>query len=151
MDLRRKRLVGIILIACILFVLVACSTSKMEVKQSSSISFSKVDFEIDIADTDSTRTKGLSKTKSLDQDKGLLFDFKKENNYGIWMKDMNYSLDIIWLDKNSKVVHIEESVAPQTYPKTFYPPKPAKYVLEINTHLSSKYEIKVGDIAEIRR
>ena len=145
-NLRLKNSLWIIVcIVLVIFVAVECTNQKNQPTASKSIQFANVEFQIGIASTDQSRTKGLSDTKSLGVDRGLFFDFEEEGNYGIWMKDMNYSLDIIWLDKNLEVVHIEESISPDTYPVVFYSPDPARYVLEINAGLASKHEIMVGE------
>jgi uncharacterized membrane protein (UPF0127 family) len=61
------------------------------------------------------------------------------------MKDMKFSIDIIWLDKDLQVVYFEENVSPDTYPNVFKPDKKAKYILEVNAHFVSKNHIKYGD------
>src|SRR5690242_15708811 len=50
------------------------------------------------ADTPAKQQQGLSGTASLPLDQGMLFIFPKDGTYAFWMKDMNYSLDIIWID-----------------------------------------------------
>ncbi len=126
---------------------VTSSTSKPP--KQSTIIFSNAEFNIKIASTDKERVQGLSGTKNLNSNQGLLFDFKEDAKHGIWMKDMNYSIDILWLDQICKVVHIEESISPGTYPTVFYSEQPARYVLEIKAGLTSKFEIQVGDNCEI--
>lgn len=88
--------------------------------------------KVAIANTPETRSKGLSGLKSLPPNHGLLFVFPENEKYGIWMKGMNFSIDIIWLNENMRVVHWEEDVRPDSYPSIFYPPTNARYVLETN-------------------
>lgn len=101
--------------------------------------------KIKIADSNEERIKGLSNTEKLDEDSGLWFIFDKEDYYGIWMNDMNYSIDVIWVDKNRRVVHFEQNLSPETYPKVFKPKNKALYILEINAGLIKKSGIKIGD------
>ena len=139
-------------IAVVLFCLAitSCSNNIADgVESNRTLKFSNVKFVVDVADTQALRTKGLSGSKSLDLDRGLLFDFKEDGKYGIWMKDMNYSLDIIWLDSNMNVVHVEQSISPKTFPKVFTSSTPSRYVLEINSGLSKKYEIVKGSKAQL--
>ncbi len=103
---------------------------------------------IEIADTDAERVRGLSGRESLPQDMGLLFVFDQEERVGIWMKDMNFPIDIAWLNKNKKIIHIEHSVSPDTYPKIFTPPLPALFVLETNTGFFTANNIKITDIVD---
>lgn len=106
-------------------------------------------FKVEVADNDVTLEKGLSGRPELGGYEGMLFVFQKPDKYGFWMKDMNFSLDIIWLDNDLRVVHIEKSVSPKTYPKVFYPESDSMYVLEISAGQSDKAELKIGDTIEI--
>ncbi len=80
---------------------------------------------------DSTRTLGLSGACPLESGTGMLFEFETEGSYGFWMKDMEYALDMIWLDGDMKIVDTKVNVKPDTFPTVFYPQAPAKYVLEL--------------------
>lgn len=90
-----------------------------------------------IADSAGEREKGLSSQKSLKSDEGILFVFDKSGYYGFWMKEMNFPIDIIWIDENWKVIGINKNLKPESYPKIYYPPKPVKYVLEISAKFPS--------------
>ncbi len=98
-----------------------------------------------IADTPEKRTNGLSNTKSLDQDSGLLFVFENEGIQGFWMKDMNYPIDIIWIGRDKRISGIERNISPDTYPEVFTSPQPIKYVLEVNAGFSDKFDISLGE------
>jgi uncharacterized membrane protein (UPF0127 family) len=100
---------------------------------------------LDIADTEPTRIQGLSGRKSMPKNHAMLFVFDEISQHGIWMKDMNFALDIVWLNEYSEVIHIERNVTPETFPKTFGPQKQSKYVLEFNAGFTSRNGIKVGD------
>lgn len=102
-------------------------------------------FEAEIADTDEKRTLGLSGREDLPKDSGLLFIFPNPDYHPFWMKDMNFPIDILWIDENWTIVNITENVQPESYPQTFQPQIPAKYVLEINAGLSRELNIKRGD------
>src|SRR3989344_8940875 len=52
---------------------------------------------IEIADTQEKQKKGLSGRDNLPEDSGMLFVFKEEGHHQFWMKDMNFSIDIIWI------------------------------------------------------
>lgn len=110
-------------------------------------------FNVEIADTNAERMLGLSGKEELEEGGGMLFVFKKEGYYGIWMKDMKFSIDVAWLDKDKKIIYIENAVRPETYPKIFYAQKngtPAinMYVLETNAGFFDNSKIKIGDAAE---
>jgi uncharacterized membrane protein (UPF0127 family) len=85
----------------------------------------------EIADTDASREQGLSGRHSLAQDQGMLFIFDTSGQYGFWMKDMEFSLDMVWMNENKTIVGVTKDISTSTYPSTFDPPVPVKYVLEI--------------------
>jgi len=94
-----------------------------------------------------SRIKGLSNRESLEKDFGMLFVFPNDGLHGIWMKEMNFPIDIIWLDKNFKVVDIKSGATPESYPEIFKPQLLSRYVLEINAREGGKAKIKIGDVA----
>ncbi len=100
-----------------------------------------------LADNEEERIQGLSGKEKLSHDQGMLFIFPEMGNHGIWMKDMNFSIDIIWLDSKFQVVDFIENVSPESYPNIFKPRKPAKYVLEMNNGFVKENGIKIEDQA----
>lgn len=106
-------------------------------------------YMVSVADTDARRQQGLSGTKPLLPQTGMLFVFENPGKYGFWMKDMQYSLDIVWANVNSdgigSVVYIEQNVEPETYPKTFTNVNIANTVIEVTAGEIAKNNIKIGD------
>jgi len=109
----------------------------------------RVVMEVELSQNLGERELGLSGRQSLASGKGMLFIFPKPGLYVIWMKNMKFPIDIIWLDQNYKVIYIKENARPESYPETFSPPDLAQYVLETNIGFADKYQIKIGDQAEI--
>jgi len=99
----------------------------------------------EIAGTASKRIKGLSGKLSLSDDIGMLFVFEESDFHGIWMKDMLFPIDIIWIDDDFNIVGIKEYAEPASYPEVFEPKEKAKYILEANAGFVNKYNIEVGD------
>lgn len=99
-----------------------------------------------IANTLPTRIKGLSNTPFLPPDMVKWFDFETNGPHSIWMKDMQYSLDIVWLTREGEIVHVATNVSPDTYPTAFSSPVPAWYVLEANVGFLEATSLKIGDI-----
>ena len=87
--------------------------------------------------------------ESLPEDSTIFFVFDKPDKYGIWMKDMNFPIDIIWLDKDYEVIHIEENIPPDSYPKIYYPEDNSLYIIETNANYSSRNNIKKGSILNV--
>lgn len=111
----------------------------------SQISVGRSFFVAEIADTPEKRKQGLSGKESLPPNHAMLFVFPAEGVYGIWMKDMNFPIDILWLDPDKKVISIKENVSPETYPEVFYPEKGALYVIEVNAGKVDEALVGVGD------
>lgn len=104
---------------------------------------------LEIADTPEQRERGLSGRDKLRDDHGMLFIFEYPLIPGFWMKDMRFPLDMAWIDKDYSVVGIAKDIPPESYPKTFQPPSPVKYVLEVNAGWADKNNIRVGDTIQL--
>ena len=101
--------------------------------------------DVTLADDPEERRQGLSGTEGLKELEGKLFLFDESKKHGFWMKDMNYALDILWINNDLEIVHIEENVSPDTYPKIFGPDEDARYVLEMKAFFVDTYRIEEGD------
>ncbi|MEI7810427.1 MAG: DUF192 domain-containing protein [bacterium] len=101
--------------------------------------------KVELALTHSEQIKGLSGRKNINDDAGMLFIFEKLSNDKFWMKDMNFSVDMIWIDSDSNIIYIEKNVDPSSYPNTFGPNQDYKYVLEVKANFSEKNNLKVGE------
>ena len=103
---------------------------------------------VDIALTDKQKQDGLSIKNSMNENEGMLFFLKDSRKASFWMKNMHFPIDIIWLDENLTIVHIEKALPPCTSPfycPTYTPLKESLYVLETISGFSNKHNIKIGD------
>ncbi len=89
--------------------------------------------------------RGLSGRESLAQNSGMLFVFPNSQKYGIWMKEMKFPLDIIWLSDDWEVVYVKEDARPESYPEVFTPTILSRFVLEVNSGFVKGRGIKVGN------
>ena len=105
---------------------------------------SGVVLSLDVADTYRERVLGLSGRESLAEGTGLLFVFDRPGMQGIWMKDMKFPIDVIWLDAEHHIVGLKENAQPQSYPEVFYPESDALYVVEVNTGFISQNALQMG-------
>lgn len=99
-----------------------------------------------IADSEKERMKGLSGKKSLDADDGMLFLFEQKDKYSFWMKNMNFPIDIIYLD-GDRVVDVKNSVPPAKEGETpviYTPSQPANRVLEVAAGFAKANNIQPG-------
>ena len=86
--------------------------------------------------------------KELDKDKGMLFVFENSGEHLFWMKDMNFPIDIIWLNEEKKIVFLKENISPDTFPETFSSEKNSKYVLEVVAGFSQKNNLEEGETVQ---
>ena len=95
---------------------------------------------------DEDRVMGVMFRSSLPQDRGLLFVFEQLDFHGIWMKNCRFPIDILWLDEDRKVVHLEEAVPPcKADPcRVYVPLRRAAYVVEINAGQARREKAAVG-------
>lgn len=101
---------------------------------------------VKVALDDASRTKGLGGVQELSMNEGMLFVFNTPGNYRFWMKDMYIPIDMIWIDQNFNIVHIEHNVLPETFPNTFgLKEKTASFVLEVFSGVSTLNNFKIGD------
>ena len=114
--------------------------------------------QVYIADTDPRRMRGLMfETESfLADDKGMLFVFDEPGNRSMWMKNMQFHLDIIWFSENGNVVSIEKNVPPCITPVEVMSCKSvgvsadnAKYVLELTSGYVDEHFITEDSQLEI--
>ena len=109
---------------------------------------------VQIAKTNEERSKGLSGTKSLKDDSGMLFIFSAKSSPLFWMKDMLIPLDMIWIT-DGKIVKIEKNVpvpapnTPDNALKTYSAGQPVDHILEVNAGYSDKNNINVGESVDL--
>ncbi len=100
----------------------------------------------EIAANEKARHRGLMFRRSIPQDRGMLFIFKKEALYSFWMKNTRFPLDIIWIDSGKNIVSIYEYALPcKDFCKTITPQANAQFVLEVNAGFVRAHGIKIGD------
>ena len=98
-----------------------------------------------VADTSEERARGLSGRPCLPSHVGLLFLFPEDGVHGFWMKEMLFSIDIVWLNEKGTIVTIAERISPDTYPKVWYPEEKARAVVELSSGEVARLGLKKGD------
>jgi uncharacterized protein len=144
-----QKTIAIVLGAVALFVLIVWLSSSST--YSSTVELNGKIFHVEVADTKALTERGLSGKKFILNNQGMFFVFQKPDTYGFWMKDMHFPIDILWLDADYKIVHIEKYVHQGTYPKIFTPTVPALYVLEILEGQADAVKAKIGDTVKFEK
>ena len=103
---------------------------------------------VDIALTDKQKQDGLSVKNFMNENDGMLFFLGDPTKTSFWMKNMHFPIDIIWLDENFSIVHIEEELKPCTMPfycPSYKPLNESLYVLETIAGFANNHHLNVGD------
>ena len=104
--------------------------------------------EVQIADTEPRRVRGLMFQDTLPYDQGMLFVFDEPGQKSMWMLNMQFHLDLIWFDENGNVVEIKTNVPPCKTPLEVMAcdserveANNAKYILAVTSGFVEKFDI----------
>ena len=108
----------------------------------------------DLAITEEQKAEGLAVKDQLKENESMLFVYEQPSRQSFWMKDMKFPIDIIWIDSNGTVVHIEHTLQPCNSILNsgasilncpiYTPDNKSLYVLETVAGFSQKYNVKIG-------
>jgi uncharacterized protein len=113
----------------------------------SKVSIDGFNMTADLALTSEQREKGLSVKDKLKENEAMLFVFEESAKHSFWMKDMKFPIDIIWLDSDGKVVHVEKRLEPciSVFTCTSYSPsRDSQFVLETVAGFTQRHNVSVG-------
>lgn len=151
-DADKPMLVGLILLISALLGLLATGILGGSVfpHQPESLGLKKIlvagtPVRVEIADTQEERINGLSGRERIPENQGMLFVFEESGKYPIWMRNMQFPLDIFWLDGRGVIVDAWINAHPDSYPQVFEPDDEAYYILEVVAGFSEVYNIEIGD------
>jgi len=136
-------------LAGVLTIVIILSYPKYENKNDNKIpvQVNGVTIRVEIAKTSTQQSKGLMHRKELPQNEGMLFPFKYDGNHSLWMKNTLIPLDMVWLNSQKEIVHIEHNAPPcKKVPcPTYASPYKSRYVIELNGGWSIENNLKLGD------
>lgn len=92
--------------------------------------------------------RGLSGRYKLPTGTAMIFVFDQPSNQCMWMKQMRFSLDMVWLAQDKKIHKIIKNLSPDTYPESFCADN-TKYVLELNPDTVEKLGLNIGDLMQL--
>ena len=106
-----------------------------------------VRLQVEIADTDAERQRGLMERTALGENRGMLFVFEDEQTLSFWMKNTMIPLSVAYIDSEGRIVDIQDM---QPLDETSHPSaEPARYALEVNQGFFEEHGVEVGDTAEL--
>ena len=115
----------------------------------------EIPLQVQIADTEPRRVRGLMFQDQLPYDQGMIFVFDQPGTYSLWMLNMQFPLDMMWFDKDGNIVHIEKDVPPCKAAleiatcQSVVPEGEALYVLEVTSGFIDQNNITKDSVLSI--
>ena len=102
-------------------------------------------FNLKLADTEEKQKNGLMYVKNMPENAGMLFKYNDSRNRSMWMKNTFIPLDILFLDKNYKLIDYVENTVPFSLEKISIN-KPSQNIIELNGGSVKKFNLKKNQI-----
>ena len=104
--------------------------------------------DAEIADNPERKQRGLSGRASLADGRGMLFPYDTPGQHGIWMPDMHFDIDILWI-RAGRIVHVAANVSKDDSQRIYRPSEPADLVLELPAGTAERRGFRVGDAVDV--
>ncbi|KAF1698682.1 ACR family protein [Pseudoxanthomonas jiangsuensis] len=108
-------------------------------------------FQVEVADDDAERARGLMFRDALEPGHGMIFIHDREEPQAYWMKNTRIALDILYFDRERRLVAQQRDVPPcsagnrcPAYPSR----RPALYVLELNAGEAARLKLEDGAVLD---
>lgn len=86
-------------------------------------------YDVEVAENEEERMKGLQEVIEMDDDGGMLFIFPEPQHVDFWMKDTEIPLDIIFINSDLEVISVKQG---EPMSEDFISEDNVQYVLEVN-------------------
>lgn len=145
----RKWLLLVVVLVAVFFIYnrTGLSSRDSEDMPATTLKIGKKIIKIEIASDEKSRARGLSGREGLAKDEGLLMVFEKPAKYGIWMKDMKFPIDILWIRKG-QITTIQKNAevpipgTPEAVLVVYHPFEEADMILEMTAGFADENKIK---------
>lgn len=102
-------------------------------------------YQVEVADNDESRSRGLMFRRSIEPETGMLFDMGVTRDVAFWMHNTFVPLDIIFISDAGKVVSVTHGAKPQSDAR-IPSGSPIRFVLEIASPEAKRIGVSVGDL-----
>jgi uncharacterized membrane protein (UPF0127 family) len=109
----------------------------------------RAQIKVEIADTPSTRERGLMFRDHMDDDAGMLFVFPAAQPLSFWMKNTHIALDMMFANRSGEIRWIVSNAQPMSE-KLIGPYEDTMYVIEVNSGFAQRHGITTGDRIDFR-
>ncbi len=123
-----------------------CAATRAEAFESLTIATATGDhvFSVEIAATPETRERGLMYRRFMPQDRGMLFEFDRDDPVAFWMRNTLIPLDMVFIARNGRVTRVVDRAEPLS--ETPIPSGgPCAAVLELNGGVAAAIGLRAGD------
>ncbi len=133
----------IIMIITAIIILTGCS-------KQDTITINKTRIIVEVVQTDIAKYRGLMFRESLGENSGMLFVYSNDRIRGIWMKNMNFPLDLVYINSKNIITDIIPNVPSCTEEpcKIYNSENPVRYVLEVNAGFAQRNNIITGQMVK---
>ena len=104
-------------------------------------------FDLEVANTNPKRMRGLMYRESMPADHGMIFVFPEQKVLHFWMKNTKIPLDLVYMDQEGKIVSIHKLEPFET--RSVSSDGPAIYAIELNRGTAEKLKLKPGDVIKV--
>ncbi len=112
----------------------------------------RISVQVEIADTEQARERGLMFRRRLAPRAGMVFVFPRDVKSAFWMKNTLIPLSIAFYDRKGRIVRILDMAPCRADPCPVYDPKATyRYALEVNRGAFRRWHVHVGDRIVVRR
>ncbi len=101
-------------------------------------------FAVELAKSDAERAQGLMYRRELPEGRGMLFDFQRDDEVAMWMKNTYIPLDMVFIRSDGRIVRIAENTEPRSE-RIISSGGPVRGVLEVIGGTARKLGIAAGD------
>jgi uncharacterized membrane protein (UPF0127 family) len=146
----KKKLLMIIIVIILILIPIAVYLFKTAPPEGNAVVIGHITIPVEIADSPDEWARGLMFRTYLNPSMGMLFIFDKSETHQFWMKNTLIPLDMLFINEKKEIISIETATPCHQDPCMAYGPQEATlYVLEINSGLSEKNKISVGDKVKV--
>lgn len=104
-------------------------------------------YKLETVTTEQDQTKGLSGRQALQEGSGMHFKYEATAERCIWMKDMRFSIDVIWVDNRNRIVSAVQNMSPSSYPQKYC--AQAVSVIELPAGTIREQGLRTGQLVDL--
>lgn len=102
------------------------------------------DFDVELAESDEQKSRGLMYRREMGEREGMLFLYRRDQVVTMWMANTFLPLDMLFIERNGRIARIQANTVPQSR-EVISSRKRVRAVLELNAGTARSLGISVGD------